>query len=293
MKRSVYLFVYGTLRKHERNHHYLNKAKKLYDQAWVYGTLYDTGFGYPALSLNGNDRVFGELFELSIDDLPFIDQLEDYHPARTDSLYTRVTEQIWTDDGPVEGVVYVTTNKSIMKERIPSGDWKVHQFLLKKPDFVSYFAYGSCMDHERFQKANVDHFFQHVIGTGRLHNYSMKYTFPVEDGGRADIVEDGGITEGIVYHVPYEGVKYLFEREGVELGWYRPAFVDVTINGEQHVDVLTFIVNNKQNETCPPVHYAREILRGAYGYVSAAYMKQLKERLHLLGMSMDQIEQLI
>jgi cation transport regulator ChaC len=46
----------------------------------------------------------------------------------------------------------------------------------------------------------------------------------------------------------------LFNREGVQEGWYRPMVVDVTPNGKLIKDVLTFTVMKKESETAPPDH---------------------------------------
>ncbi|WP_019155662.1 gamma-glutamylcyclotransferase [Robertmurraya massiliosenegalensis] len=277
------VFVYGTLRKHEENYALLESAVPIAEQAWTYGELFDTGYGYPAMKRSERGKVYGELYEVDLATLSKLDNLEDYEANREDNLYERVEAQIFTDKGMYSGLVYVEKQKGLCKERISHGDWKLHQLLNKKPEPIYYFAYGSCMDVERFEKAKVAHFFEKVVGACTLEGYSMKYLFTAQDGGRADIIEDGGVTEGILYEIPFQGLSYLFDREGFNLGWYRPTFVDVKIGERRMADVLTFYVYDKQPELAPPLHYAAEILRGSKGRVSQGYYQKLEEELVRLG----------
>jgi gamma-glutamylcyclotransferase (GGCT)/AIG2-like uncharacterized protein YtfP/cation transport regulator ChaC len=288
----VNVFVYGTLRRHEENHSLLNKAELLYEQAWVEGKLYDTDKGYPAMK-EGEGRVYGEVYKINDALLLKLDEIEDFIEGREENLYNRQLQKVNTDQGPVDAFVYYGLGEKMFQYEISSGDWKVHQFINKKPERILYFAYGSCMDDARFKLAEVDHHFKECLGAGALKGYSMKYLFKVDDGGRGDIIEDGGTMEGVVYDVPQEAVKYLFTREGVAPGWYRAAFVDVSIGGTTYTDVLTFIVKTKYDEVLPPEHYAREILRGSLPHVSAAYHSRLQQQLIDLGMVEEQVKSLL
>lgn len=274
---KIYVFVYGTLRKHERNHSLLKEASLISEQAWTYGELFDTGSGYPMMKPTNVKKVYGEVYEVNRDQLMKLDRLEDYEPGRKGNLFERICQNIFTDNGEVQAYLY-QSEKACVKE-IPSGDWKIYQLLLQKPEKIYYFAYGSCMDVERFEKAKVGHFFENVTGVGVLENYSMKYLYTTTDGGRADIVEDGGQTEGIVYETPFAAVDYLFKREGYHIGMYRATFVDVFVNDTLLKDVLTFHVYEKKDEVAPPEHYATEILRGSRNRVSESYYKNLIQQL--------------
>jgi gamma-glutamylcyclotransferase (GGCT)/AIG2-like uncharacterized protein YtfP/cation transport regulator ChaC len=286
------IFVYGSLRKNQKYHYYLEDSKLISEQAWIKGELYDTGEGYPAVK-EGNDRVFGEIYEINQNVLESIDDLEDYKENNDNNLYMRQVTEAQTDKGTVDVIYYTGFQPSLFKNYVPSGDWTLHIFMEKKPESLLYFAFGSCMDLERFNLAGVGHHFQEPLGKGILNGYSMKYTFIVEDGGRGDIIEDGGITEGVVYRLPFEAVNYLYEREGVVPGWYRAALVNIKVNDILIPNVLTFIVNHRGEETRPPAHYAREILRGSKPYVSQEYHRKLKKQLLLLGMSEDEVESLL
>ncbi|MCA1062928.1 gamma-glutamylcyclotransferase [Rossellomorea sp. AcN35-11] len=288
----MYVFVYGTLRKHEKNHFVLKGATLEREQAWVDGVLFDTKRGYPALK-EGMGITYGEVYSIDTDILADLDELEDFIEERDVNLYSRKLKRVNTDKGTQEAYVYYSENEELFKEEIPSGDWKVHRFLNDQPERVLYFAYGSCMDDERFKTAKVDHHFKDCLGAGVLEGYSMKYLFKVDDGGRGDIIEDGGITEGVVYDIPQQAVEYLFTREGVAPGWYRAAFIDIQIGGTHHKDVLTFIVKDKFEETCPPEHYAKEILRGSHPHVSSSYHAKLQQQLLTIGMTNEQVKNLL
>ncbi|MEQ2525391.1 gamma-glutamylcyclotransferase [Bacillaceae bacterium CLA-AA-H227] len=277
------VFVYGTLRKHGRYHHLLNGSPCLAEQAWTFGELFDTGHGYPAMKRSNQHKIYGEIYEIDDATLFKLDILEDYEEGREDNEYDRIAVDVFTDSGSHRCFVYIENQAGLGKVAVPHGDWKLHHLIETKPSSIYYFAYGSCMDTERFVKANVDHYFDNVIGASLLNGYSMKYLFAVEDGGRADIIEDGELTEGILYEIPYEGVEYLFKREGFYGGWYRPTFVDVTVNHQLYTDVLTFHVYEKQAEQAPPAHYAKEILRGSKGRVSSEYYQKLENELARLG----------
>ncbi|WP_194841303.1 gamma-glutamylcyclotransferase [Salinibacillus xinjiangensis] len=278
MEKSVYVFVYGTLLNNERNHQLLHNARCIALQSWTYGELYDTGYGYPALVVNGDDRVYGEIYEVNGVVLKQLDQLEGYTGKAESNHYDRITQTIYTDFGTYDAYIYIYTPSQITNQyRLPFGDWRCHQYLEQSPQL--YFAYGSCMDEERFQIAGVDHLFKNVKGCGIARNFVLTYSLPRDDGGRANMVELEDWVEGIVYEVNEEAVEYLFKREGVHSGTYRPAFIDVEINGQVHRNVMTFLVIDKQDEVAPPEHYAREILRGAKGRVSDAYFKKLEDKI--------------
>lgn len=151
------VFVYGTLRKHEGNHALLKSAVLIAQQAWIYGELFDTGYGYPAMKRSEQGKVYGELYEIDQAILSKLDDLEEYKADREDNLYERVEAQIFTDNGEYSGLVYIEKKEGLGKELIPHGDWKLYQLLNKKPASIYYFAYGSCMDVERFEKAQVAH----------------------------------------------------------------------------------------------------------------------------------------
>ncbi|MCD8509048.1 MAG: gamma-glutamylcyclotransferase [Bacillus sp. (in: Bacteria)] len=293
MNQTLRIFVYGTLRKHDYNHDLLKESKMIYSQAWVNGTLYDTGLGYPALDIETGEVTYGEVYEITSDELSALDVLEGYEDGREENLFARRILPVFTDDSSLEAYVYIidVSKKGLLKEKIPFGDWKVHLFLKRNQDNFFYFAFGSCMDDERYHVQGVGHLFKDQIGVGELENFHICFSRHASDGGKADIKEGYGKVEGIVYLLPKEALEYLFEREGVYGSIYRPIFLDITINDESVLtDVLTFTVINKEEDLTPPDHYALEILRGAKGEVSEMYYSYLKEYIANLGVDVESLE---
>ena len=118
MARVVHnVFVYGTLRRGESNHHWLRGARFL--QHWTtpaWFTLYDIG-PCPVLCDQGNQRVRGEIYRVSSRGMALLDRLEDY-PAHYDRrLITTPCGQAW---------IYFQHRAPSSGRGIPSGDW-VHR----------------------------------------------------------------------------------------------------------------------------------------------------------------------
>ena len=283
------LFVYGNLRKHERHHSLLQNPRTISLQAYADGILIESVEGHPVMTA-GDEKVYGELYEVDPSVISRLHQTKEAIPAM--AIKTEAT--VFTDHGSHMATVFTVPSEDVQGSLIPSGDWKVKTFLKNRPSEVLYFAYGSCMDQERFKKAGVHVHFQDCLGAGIVQDFKMDYSFVVDDGGRGDITEvPGEVMEGVVYRVNQEAVDYLFEREGVLPGWYRPAFLDVMINGRMYKDVLTFIVKGKSPETLPPEHYALEILRGSHPYVSDSYHRKLQNQLLGLGMDEERIHAML
>ncbi|MCW1836460.1 gamma-glutamylcyclotransferase [Bacillus xiamenensis] len=270
------LFVYGTLLKHEKDHETFMKESSLFaTSAWIKGRLYDTGAGYPACVVSEHHAVYGELYEVSDETLNKIGELEEG--------YDKQEIDVMTDQGQIQAIAYtVGEQKASGLKEIESGCWKEYKLWQRKPSSFYYFAYGSCMDDARFKLAKVDHYFKQIIGGGALDRFTTRFTLVRPDGSRADMVEDGGETEGVLYEVPFDAIRYLYKREGVYEGTYRPAFVDVTIGDQVYQDCLTFLVLKKNEEIAPPAHYRSEIEKGADLYLSEAFRKKIRSHMDSL-----------
>lgn len=278
--KKQYVFVYGTLRKHESNHYLLKGAELIASQCWTAGKLYDSHCGYPFLAKAQSSRVFGELYHVNDAQMKALDHLEGYYGPEKNNLYDRSLQEVYTDQGIYQAFVYVLPNRKQIKSmaEIESGDWCIDRLLQQKQSLF-YFAYGSCMDTKRFEEAGVSRFFQNVKGRGILQGYQLAFTRKSRDGGRADIVEKGGTVEGKVYEIPKAALEYLYRREGVNADCYRTALIDVEFNDTILKNVLTFVVINKEEETAPPMHYVNEILQGGAGLLSDSYMEKVKTNL--------------
>lgn len=283
----AFVFVYGTLRFGERNHRLLEGAKRIAAIATVQGDLIDTGAGYPALILGSQHLVAGEIYEVDDECLVRLDELEGYHgPGHPHNHYERVVVEMRTDTGMYEGWTYIYNQPVAERAIIPHGEWKLYN--MKKQSSLLYFAYGSCMDTMRMEEAEIADYFSDVVGRGVLEGFHLQFTHPSSDGGKADIVETGGIVEGKLYRIPTEILEdYLYWREGVGLHIYRPVVVPVRQPDGTFVAAVTFVVVHKEEETPPSIIYQIEILRGAKSIVSERYYATLLKRFETMLRSVN------
>ncbi|MCU9613538.1 gamma-glutamylcyclotransferase [Caldibacillus lycopersici] len=277
------VFVYGTLRINEANSSFMEGSNLLAAQCWTYGELHDTGNGYPVMKDSLKRKTYGELYEVTKEKLVQLDELEDYVKNRETNLFVRELRTIYTDIGTYEAFVYIVGDQlQTINNIIEINDWRVYRYL-QTTENLAYFAYGSCMDDNRFQLAGVAHYFKKIIGTGVLSGYSLRFSRPTDDGGKADLVEDGeGYAEGVIYEVSKEAITYLYKREGVNSGMYRPAVIEVEQKDKSIQTVLTFLVVEKEAESAPSEVYATEILRGGKRHLSEQYYRQLEHNIQKL-----------
>ncbi|WP_147802174.1 gamma-glutamylcyclotransferase family protein [Alkalicoccus halolimnae] len=275
------VFVYGTLREGCSNSFLLENSRKISSQAYLEGRLDDTGNGYPGLVEDPSEVCCGELYEINEETLRKLDDLEGYREGRRENLYERTVRSVKTADGKEEAYAYIYNYPSQTKGPIPFNDWKVHELLQEDSMLIPYFAYGSCMDTKRLEKAGVLQDFNNWAA-GVLNGYKLTYSLLRSDGGRADIEESEELTEGILYFVPHRSINYLFKREGVHKKIYRPVAVEVKTD-DGIFSALTFTVINKQHSTSPPSHYAEEILRGCRRGLTPEYVKKVTSQLEKLS----------
>lgn len=137
------LFVYGTLMKGESNHHFIENSCVVGDAVASGYTLYDTGYGYPAVKHNLDGDVSGELYLISKKYLKDIDRLED-----NGDLYTREFTIVTDSNGNKHlALIYVYNydvdeNKKISK-------WKAKS---EHSEYIWYASYGSNINYERFMR---------------------------------------------------------------------------------------------------------------------------------------------
>ncbi len=114
----VYLFIYGTLKVGGEAAWLLRGCERVAESR-VRGALYNISDEYPALVLDGNGEVLGEVWRCPAELLPRLDAFE----RVSDGLYRRVRIQVgehpcWTYvAGPALAPVLVPHH------RIPSGQW--------------------------------------------------------------------------------------------------------------------------------------------------------------------------
>ena len=120
--KTVKLIVYGTLMSGERNHRFCRNAVSI-NPCTITGTLYDTGFGFPAFVPEGENMVAAELIEIPFEDWEAVDRLEGYP-----RLYDRLMFPAKLADGTdTTGWVYVMHNLPEMAQVIESGSWKEYR----------------------------------------------------------------------------------------------------------------------------------------------------------------------
>ena len=117
--KTVKLVVYGTLMTGEGNHRLCANARSI-TPCTIVGTLYDTGWGFPAFEQVGDTTVHAELIEIPFEDWRRVDCLEGYP-----RLYDRKLIQATLADGSTDtGWVYIMNNLPAQAKVIQSGDWK-------------------------------------------------------------------------------------------------------------------------------------------------------------------------
>lgn len=116
---TVQIIAYGTLMTGERNHCFCWNAVSI-RPCVVTGTLYDTGYGFPAYMPAGSTQVKAELMEIPMENWAAVDQLEGY-PRLYDRMLVPAT---LADGSTVEAWVYVMNTIPAQAKVIASGDWK-------------------------------------------------------------------------------------------------------------------------------------------------------------------------
>lgn len=112
------VFVYGTLLSGERNARCAMNARR--QKAWTLGTIYDTGWGYPAFVKRGQTRIVGELLTVNRAGFLSMDHLEGYP-----NLYRREQIQVnLVGGGRVLAWVYIMNRLPKSATIIKGGDWR-------------------------------------------------------------------------------------------------------------------------------------------------------------------------
>ena len=119
---TVKLLVYGTLMSGERNHRFCKNAVSIIP-CTVTGTLYDTGYGYPAFQPQGENTVKAELIEIPFEDWEAVDRLEGYPRFYDRQLFPATL----ADGGKTTGWVYIMTELPEQAKVIECGDWKEYR----------------------------------------------------------------------------------------------------------------------------------------------------------------------
>ncbi len=117
--KNILICVYGTLRKGERNHHICGDVISL-KPCTIKGTLYDTGYGFPAFEPTGDNEVQAELVEITAEAWKDVDRLEGVPVLYNRKLYPCKL----ADDTIVEAWVYIMNELPPQAKIIKSNNWK-------------------------------------------------------------------------------------------------------------------------------------------------------------------------
>lgn len=148
-------------------------------------------------------------------------------------------------------------------------------------DLVIYFAFGSCMSPQDFQRT-VPQF--EILGPAVLQDYKVAFThYSVgRAGGVADIVAaPGQRAEGVLYQFPMAYLSSLDAREGVPENTYQRITVDVSVNNQIKSAVTYTIVSKAETELAPSNLYRDIILDGA-ALLTDEYRRQLQAHMEQL-----------
>jgi gamma-glutamylcyclotransferase (GGCT)/AIG2-like uncharacterized protein YtfP len=152
------MFVYGTLKRGQDNHHWLRGARFQGRRRLVGGRLHDLG-PYP-MAVRGTGVIHGEVYAVSDDDLERLDGLED-----VPSLYQR--HRLPLDDGSLAWTYLGRPEQVRDLPLVPFADW----------DTTPVFHCGQILHHEPGLQAicppgrpgQLNHLAQeHLASLGRL-----------------------------------------------------------------------------------------------------------------------------
>jgi len=120
---SSFVFVYGTLRKGQRNDiNFFHPQPHYIGTAWVKGQLYSCGW-YPGIRLNGEQAVTGEVYKVSAQVLAQLDTLEEVAPVPSGE-YQRVQMEVQCAGQPLDCEIYeLSADFAAQSTVIDEGDW--------------------------------------------------------------------------------------------------------------------------------------------------------------------------
>jgi len=119
----TFVFVYGTLRKGQRNDINLYQPQPLYiGSAGVKGQLYNRGW-YPGMRLGGEQSVLGEVYQVSAQLLAQLDELEEVAPVPSGE-YQRIQIKVECAGQQLLCEIYeLSAHCAAQSTVIEEGDW--------------------------------------------------------------------------------------------------------------------------------------------------------------------------
>ncbi len=123
---EILVFVYGSLKRGFQNYYglldgHIGTSEFLFEGK-TKGEMYDLG-AFPAVNVNGEGEVHGEVFKVDRRVLRALDRLEGYP-----SFYNRSKVKVESkeDDRKVKAFIYhIPKQRITSKIRVPGGNWKM------------------------------------------------------------------------------------------------------------------------------------------------------------------------
>lgn len=119
------LFVYGTLKQGGKYHCYLEEATLIAEHATARGTLYDSGMGYPAMTVADGGEISGEVYDIPEELWPAIDDLEGYTGGAVSDLFDKIETTVDVSGEALNTIVYVAKDSKLLQKKVESGIWDV------------------------------------------------------------------------------------------------------------------------------------------------------------------------
>ena len=242
------VFVYGTLKAGQPNHHWLAEADFLGRRRLIGGHLHDLG-PYPmAVLAEGSQAVLhGELYELNADGLNRLDRLEGY-PADYDRSLRRLS------DGRTAWVYHGRHQQVGLAPVIPHGDWGTTPVL----------HYGSNLDPQRLSDRCRD--WDRLGEVVELTGWQWAIDKLGRDGsGKAGVQpRQGASTWGVVTHLSTSDIASLDRCEGVAGGHYTKTMISVRGRCGSEFSALTYVPGDafRRAGLLATSDYRRNILLG-------------------------------
>jgi gamma-glutamylcyclotransferase (GGCT)/AIG2-like uncharacterized protein YtfP len=261
------VFVYGTLKRGQYNHHWIDGGIYLGRRQLRGVQLHHLG-AYPMAVLTGSDAVsHGELYRVKAAGLNHLDQLEGYP-----GFYDRTELQLC--DGTTAWVYHGRLEQVSKAPLIPLGDW----------DTTPVLHYGSNLDPERLQQRCPDWDGEGLVV--QLEGWSWaidKQTWGNPASGFAGIRPcDGATTWGVVTHHTAIDLAELDEAEGVRHQHYRRQRVVVRRCCGAAFEALAYVPcdHRRREGLYAESWYRNHILRGLdHWQLPAAWRFAIEESL--------------
>ncbi len=245
------VFVYGTLRRGQRNHDLISGADFKGPCQLAGFDMFDTGT-FPFVR-TGTGMIHGEVYRISPAQLARLDQLEG-HP----DFYQRTP--VTTPWG--EAWLYLFPRALDDSSPLPGGDWVHRHIPTDNGEQMLYFAYGSNMLTERLVRRVPS---ARPLGPARVQGHQLRFHKIGTDGsGKGDLfqTEDPAHhTHGVVFQFAQAQLERLHAAEGLGYGY---DFKWLEVESEQgQLRALTYVATRIQGDLAPYDWYLGLVLGGA------------------------------